>query len=46
MVLFVGRIEPLKGVDTLIHAMSLHAVEGCQPSRAPGDHRRRPVCQP
>ena len=23
MVLFVGRIEPLKGVDTLIHAMSI-----------------------
>lgn len=23
MVLFVGRIEPLKGIDTLIHAMSL-----------------------
>jgi D-inositol-3-phosphate glycosyltransferase len=28
MVLFVGRIEPLKGVDTLIQAMSCLALEG------------------
>jgi D-inositol-3-phosphate glycosyltransferase len=28
MVLFVGRIEPLKGVDTLIHAMSCLDLQG------------------
>ncbi|MHB8776513.1 MAG: glycosyltransferase [Anaerolineales bacterium] len=28
MVLFVGRIEPLKGVDTLIHAMSCLGLQG------------------
>jgi D-inositol-3-phosphate glycosyltransferase len=28
MVLFVGRIEPLKGVDTLIHAMSCLNLQG------------------
>lgn len=28
MVLFVGRIEPLKGVDTLIHAMSCFGLQG------------------
>jgi len=32
MILFVGRIEPLKGVDTLIHAMScLHLQGGHNP---------------
>jgi D-inositol-3-phosphate glycosyltransferase len=48
MVLFVGRIEPLKGVDTLIHAMSclglneLHrpvhlAIIGGEPDAIPED---------
>jgi len=48
MVLFVGRIEPLKGVDTLIHAMSrlhlngLHrpvhlAIIGGEPDALPED---------
>ncbi len=30
MVLFVGRIEPLKGVDTLIHAMSCLGLQGAR----------------
>ena len=36
MVLFVGRIEPLKGVDTLIQAMSSPIVVTFQPAKAAG----------
>ena len=32
MVLFVGRIEPLKGVDTLLHAMQYLKDSGAMPS--------------
>jgi hypothetical protein len=45
MVLFVGRIEPLKGVDTLIQAMScLHWKE--QWSRSTWPSLAETLCQP
>ena len=41
MVLFVGRIEPLKGVETLIRAMSSLKLQRMEAARTFGDHRRR-----
>jgi len=42
VVLFVGRIEPLKGIDTLLRAMAVLASNGASKQGRPvGDHRRR-----
>ena len=44
MVLFVGRIEPLKGVETVIRAMSRRHFSGEHRPGTPGDHRRGTGC--
>ncbi len=44
MLLFVGRIEPLKGIDTLIRALAILRTHGHL--RLPGGHRRRPQRRP